>query len=60
MERAWFRVLPDDRGEGRYNITDLSVQMRYGDGSYGVDGKIAVAPFQMGTFNVSQQGAQLI
>ncbi|KAJ2924799.1 hypothetical protein H1R20_g12274, partial [Candolleomyces eurysporus] len=48
-------VLPDDRGEGRYNITDLSVQMRYGDGSYGVDGKIAVAPFQMGTFNVSQQ-----
>jgi hypothetical protein len=39
-------------------MTDLSVQMRYGDGSYGVDGTIAVAPYQMGTFNVSQQGAR--
>ena len=54
------RVLPDDRPDGLYNVTDISVQMRYGDGSYGVDGAIAVAPFQMGTFNVSQQGAQLI
>jgi hypothetical protein len=53
------RVLPDDRGEGNYNITDIPVQLLFGSGSVGVEGHVAVASFDMGTFNVSQQGEQL-
>ncbi|RXW21445.1 hypothetical protein EST38_g4402 [Candolleomyces aberdarensis] len=50
-----FWVFPDDRGEGLYNITDIPVEMRYGDGTIWVNGTVAFASFQMGTFNVSQQ-----
>jgi saccharopepsin len=59
MEYALFRVLPDDRPDGLYNITDIPVSLRYGDGTYGVDGTVALASFQMGAFNESQQGALL-
>ncbi|KAJ2928438.1 hypothetical protein H1R20_g8656, partial [Candolleomyces eurysporus] len=48
-------VFPDDRGEGLYNITDIPVDMRYGDGSIGVNGTVAFASFQMGSFDVPQQ-----
>ncbi|KAJ2925291.1 hypothetical protein H1R20_g11803, partial [Candolleomyces eurysporus] len=48
-------VFPDDRGEGLYNITDIPVEQRYGDGSIGVNGTVAFASFQMGSFNVPQQ-----
>ncbi|RXW21451.1 hypothetical protein EST38_g4404 [Candolleomyces aberdarensis] len=48
-------VLPDDRAEGLYNITDIPVRMEYGGGSSWVEGTIAVASLQMGTFSVSQQ-----
>ena len=59
MEYAWYRVLPDDRPDGLYNISDITVRLLYGNGTDGADGTVAVASFQMGTFNVPQQGARL-
>ncbi|TEB26822.1 acid protease [Coprinellus micaceus] len=44
---------PDATGE--FNDTRIPLELRYGDGSYGVRGTIATAPFQMGSFNVSRQ-----
>lgn len=37
------------------NDTNIPLQLRYGDGSYGVNGSIAVASFAMGSFNIAEQ-----
>ncbi|KAF6742036.1 aspartic peptidase domain-containing protein [Ephemerocybe angulata] len=38
-----------------WNNTNIPLELRYGDGSYGVKGMIMQAPFRMGSYNVSSQ-----
>lgn len=50
-----FRVAPTV-DIGTFNDSGIPLELLYGDGSYGVSGTIGVAPFQLGTYNVPQQG----
>jgi hypothetical protein len=49
------RVIPPG-GIGQYNDTGIGLSLRYGDGSYGVDGTIGVAPFEFGPYTIEKQG----
>jgi len=42
-------------GLGQYNDTGIPLSLRYGDGSYGVDGTIGVAPFEFGPYKIDRQ-----
>jgi len=42
-------------GLGDYNNTGIPLSLRYGDGTYGVDGYIGVAPFTFGSYSVEKQ-----
>ncbi|KAG6844198.1 hypothetical protein H0H87_008984 [Tephrocybe sp. NHM501043] len=42
-------------GIGTFNDTKIPLNLRYGDGSYGVNGTIGVSPFEFGPFKVEKQ-----
>ncbi|KAF5336115.1 hypothetical protein D9611_006291 [Ephemerocybe angulata] len=42
-------------GIGKFNDSAIPLDLKYGDGSYGVSGTIGVAPFEMGDFKIEQQ-----
>jgi saccharopepsin len=42
-------------GIGQFNDTGILLEINYGDGSYGVDGTIGVAPFTFSNYEVAQQ-----
>lgn len=52
------RVIPPG-GIGQYNDTGIPLSLRYGDGSYGVDGTIGLAPFEFGPYKIDRQGLEL-
>jgi len=49
------RVIPPG-GIGDYNDTGIGLSLRYGDGTYGVEGTIGVAPFEFGPYRIEKQG----
>jgi len=49
-----FRVEPPG-GLGKFNDTGIHLELRYGDGTYGVNGTIGVAPFQFGSYHIGEQ-----
>lgn len=57
IDSVQHRVHPATLDSGwTINDTNIPLQLRYGDGSYGVNGSIAVASFAMGSFNIAEQG----
>ena len=46
-------------GLGSVNSTHIRSGVAYGDGSYGVNGTIAIAPLQFGPYKVEEQGEHL-
>jgi len=48
------RVIPPG-GIGNFNDTGIQLSLRYGDGSYGTDGTIGVAPFEFGSYKIEKQ-----
>ncbi|PPQ86178.1 hypothetical protein CVT25_006921 [Psilocybe cyanescens] len=42
-------------GLGIFNDTGLSLDLLYGDGSYGTSGTIGIAPFQFGSYHIERQ-----
>ncbi|KAF8963536.1 aspartic peptidase domain-containing protein [Flammula alnicola] len=42
-------------GIGQFNDTGISLELLYGDGSYGTKGTIGVAPFTFGPYKIDQQ-----
>ena len=49
------RIIPPG-GLGQYNDTGIPLSLRYGDGTYGVDGTIGLAPFEFGPYKIDRQG----
>lgn len=49
------RVIPPG-GIGPCNNTGIALSLRYGDGTYGVDGTIVLAPVQFGSYKIAKQG----
>ncbi|KAF9004738.1 aspartic peptidase domain-containing protein [Cyathus striatus] len=47
-------VMPPD-GLGQFENTGIGLNLKYGDGSYGVQGTIGVAPFEFGNFTIERQ-----
>lgn len=48
------RVNPPS-GIGSFNDTKIPLQLKYGDGSYGAEGTIGVAPFKFGSYEILKQ-----
>ncbi|EAU80448.2 hypothetical protein CC1G_12113 [Coprinopsis cinerea okayama7 len=48
-------VYPVSGELGEFNDTGIPLQLRYGDGSYGVRGNISLAPFELGNYSIPTQ-----